>query len=848
MKDIDTAELHETFCHPSGEYSVMPFWFLNGRLDKAELRRQLLDFLAHDVHGVVLHPRLGLTRDTPYMSAGYLDCIKYAVEVAAAHDMRVVLYDEAMYPSGSAHGMVVAGNPEYAARALRLIAEPWIEQQEWRPEISAEEEIIYAAAVWQKDDGSLDLVRQLPLQLEADGSYALPERPSATAGGHYLLTAIVATYSHGTIRGVHFGEDDGEPGAPAAADLLNPEAMRKFIRVTHEKYYECLQRYFGTTVIAFFTDEPSLLGRCVDEKKLKPWSKDCLADFLAAGNQPGDLLAEWYEAGPATESLRRRYRRFLNSRLEASYYEQLSDWCAAHGIALTGHPAGSMDIGCLRHFQIPGQDLVWRWVAPENDLGIMGVNSTLAKCSSDAARHLGRRRNGNECLGCCGPVDHPWDFTVADMKWYFDWLFVRGVNLLFPHAFLYSVEGEPRYNERPPDVGPNNSWWPYYGYIARYAARLSWLNTDSTNTASVAVLCEPDTLPWRIVRPLYEHQIEFNYLEDRLLTGETETQATIAAGAIDIGRQHYTVLLIEDLELLEDAALAAAVREFQAGGGQVIAVRPDSGTVPMGTEPVSYVRTADELVQRLQALGAQTGRLAPASTDIRLTHLRRADDRREYYLLTNEGESDYAGTLQLSASGSVERWDPWTGEMDAQPVTRTADGLTMRLELPRRGSVIYCIDPDGTPQLAEAVKTVRHEDIVLRDWQTELLPGETWAHPVRPDLGIGDWTEQPELHDYYGSLVYRTQVELPAADEVQGITLDLGTVGELAEILIDGERVGVSLWAPYRVNLSAALGAARRTAVLTVIVTSSYSRRYSDRVRPSGLLGPEPRLEVTYRA
>ena len=51
-----------------------------------------------------------------------------------------------------------------------------------------------------------------------------------------------------------------------------------------------------------------------------------------------------------------------------------------------------------------------------------------------------------------------------------------------------------------------------------------------------------------VVRPLYEHQIEFNYLEDRLLTGETETQAIIAAGAIDIGRQHYTILLIEDLE------------------------------------------------------------------------------------------------------------------------------------------------------------------------------------------------------------------------------------------------------------------------------------------------------------
>ena len=41
---------------PSNEYTPIPFWFLNGNLDEKELQRQLEDFAAHGVYGVVLHP------------------------------------------------------------------------------------------------------------------------------------------------------------------------------------------------------------------------------------------------------------------------------------------------------------------------------------------------------------------------------------------------------------------------------------------------------------------------------------------------------------------------------------------------------------------------------------------------------------------------------------------------------------------------------------------------------------------------------------------------------------------------------------------------------------------------
>lgn len=106
-------------------------------------------------------------------------------------NMKVVLYDEGMYLSGSAHGQVVATNASFASKGIRLLEE--------KPAHG-------------------EIITQFP-----DGKY------------------LVYDYTQGTIRGIHFGEDDGEAGAPASADILNPEVVDCFIHLTHDCYYKaCL--------------------------------------------------------------------------------------------------------------------------------------------------------------------------------------------------------------------------------------------------------------------------------------------------------------------------------------------------------------------------------------------------------------------------------------------------------------------------------------------------------------------------------------------------------------------------------------------------------------------------------
>ena len=92
------------FEHPADEFSPMPFWFWNDTLTEEEIARQMREFKAHGVDGFVIHPRLGLDPEIPYMGEKWLYFVRYAVVLAKELQMKVILYDEAMYPSGSCGG------------------------------------------------------------------------------------------------------------------------------------------------------------------------------------------------------------------------------------------------------------------------------------------------------------------------------------------------------------------------------------------------------------------------------------------------------------------------------------------------------------------------------------------------------------------------------------------------------------------------------------------------------------------------------------------------------------------------------------------------------------------------
>lgn len=578
---------------PPNEFSVMPFWFWNDALDAAEIVRQIADFEHHGVFGFIIHPRIGLPHDVEWMSDALLDLYAVAIEEAARRGMKVVLYDEGMYPSGSSAGQVVAENPEFACRCLAKI------------ELATGEE---------------------PVLQPGQNLVAVVTRPNGAR------IAVIDRKADSYIRGLHYVGDGPEEETYPAGDILNPKAVAAFLRLVYDRFASRFSDHFGRTVFAMFTDEPGVLGRC-REQDVWPGTAGILEQvnrILGYDFKP-HLPALWYDDEPDAPRRRADYHRAIENRLEETYYRPLHAWCEQHGLPLTGHPHKGDDIGVLRHFDIPGQDLVWRWVLPDHPSALEGQESTQGKCSSSAALHGKRRRNANEC---CGAYGH--ELTWDEMRWLANWCFVRGVNLLYPHAFYYSARG-PRLDERPPDVGPNSAWWDRYPEYAIACRRLSWLNTDSVHVCRLAILGREDYLPWRAAKACFQHQRDFNYIERRDLMD----RAIIDADGIHIAGMTYSALIVEENPDAQTQSILAPLDH----GGRIIRYTEDMPN--------------SDLLRRIASIIPSDISCQPETTALRVRHLTK--DGLHWYMLFNENKTPFKAKIVFSAQGDRFQYDVATG-------------------------------------------------------------------------------------------------------------------------------------------------------------------------------------------
>nr|MCR5557778.1 hypothetical protein [Butyrivibrio sp.] len=424
-------------------------------------------------------------------------------------------------------------------------------------------------------------------------------------------------------------------------------------------------------------------------ENLIPWSDGLYEEFKAAGGTDEDLkllfAGENHDGSGSSfdngksmlgrdctlarraTCAKRIYKQVIHDRLSRSYYKQLSDWCASHGIDLTGHPEKSTDIGYLKYFHRPCQDIVWRFVEPEDGHAIEGEHSTMGKCSSDSARHRGKRRNGNECFGCCGERQDPKLFTEKDMRWYLNWLFVRGVNLVYPHAFYYSLR-EDRGDERPPEVGINNPFWPNYRQMSDYIKRMCYLNTDSVNCAQVAILCGADTLSWKLAKPLFTNQIEFNYLEAELLD-----ECKVSNGRLCIAAQKYSVLLAEKAELdaIDDRAKEILADFINAGGMVIVA---GGATKDEAQKDFIYIENESELPHELEKFIRRELECTGDIYELRCSHI--VKDAKDFLVLTNEGMEPITVNWKADEYRATELWNPYT--LERERITKLQGQLTIQ--------------------------------------------------------------------------------------------------------------------------------------------------------------------------
>ena len=241
-------------------------------------------------------------------------------------------------------------------------------------------------------------------------------------------------------------DDDGkvwECTSQWIVDLMNPEATRQFIRMTHEKYAAHFGHEFGRTIRGVFTDEPFWEASSgVLEIRVGPHIEKTAEQLYGCDFQK-DILPYLFKnvpESPERELARARYYTINSMLVRENYSRIVRDWCDAHGLDFEGHldaedmlfrsAAFGDPLEIMDPFKVPGVDAIWRQVYPGGGSGIFGKNA-----SSLAIRN--RLKTALcECFSIYG-----YGLTAEKMHHIANDLMIRGINRFIVMGSPTSVRG-----------------------------------------------------------------------------------------------------------------------------------------------------------------------------------------------------------------------------------------------------------------------------------------------------------------------------------------------------------------------------------------------------------------------
>ena len=466
------------------------------------------------------------------------------------------------------------------------------------------------------------------------------------------------------------------------ANLIDDRAAACFINVTHNAYYERLKPFFGNTIQAMFTDEPSLIavniGQIPEEvrKRVKvvdpidpnvkllprvPWCYDMAERYQERFGEDLTPQRRSLFVGNTEEDrrVRRQFWSLVADLIADRYFGALESWCKQRGVASSGHslweeqvlhhvPLEGNGLKCLSRMQIPGLDLL-----TSDPSAVIHSGWMTAALPASAARLNGGRRVMTEVsdfsqkMGGQGPVGVP--EMQATAAWQATWDVTEFTLYYSPHD--RSVEDYCQYGDfvgrlnailKPATPDPETLlYYPIYDCWAEYLPVAEPLRLPSQSPRAQELVGSFLQLGQKLQRS----QIPFTLTDhENLAAAEVGDDGTLRMAK----NQYRTLVLPVDVELPEEAG--KVVEQFAAKGGRVVRDGVDEVT-----------KSADALKVELNPVE----QISPASPNIAMGRFTR--DGRRILLLVNVGKEDYAGRLQTKGGSSWLALDPASGEVAEVP-------------------------------------------------------------------------------------------------------------------------------------------------------------------------------------
>ena len=786
------------FVSPESFFMPGYFWSWNDNMTKDIFSEQLTDMSRHGALTVCPLPipkefrpvNMPTRMEPDYLTPAYLDLFRFAAEQCKRLNMKMWLYDEGGWPSGTCLGRVVKQNPSLVRQMLsRQLLTP-----EKGSEIIIPSDCL-SAFLYQGNTK----IRQLT--------------PGTTAD-----------INIGNARIMIFSVSKGG----TYPDLLNPESTKEFIRLTHEEYKKAAGDYFGTTIQMTFTDEAQAAN--------PGWTNDLAEDFRAkSGYDLRNELPSIFEGDSENDrKVRIDYFNWWSRRHADTYYGQIQEWCHRNNLLSGGHLNGEdatefarrygygHPLRALRRMDVPGVDVIWRQLWPG------GKNHHFPKYASTVSHQAGTPWSFTESFAVYGN-----GLTPSQMKWISDYQYVRGINLFVMGGYPLSKKDWFQAGCRPL-FGPGDPLWQYMDVYHGYIGRLGYLLSLGKPDIKIA-LYYPVSDIWaggselnsvcssndELARILLENQCDFDFVDDDMLESDS---VIIINRQLKVGPMQYDAVCVSRNRYMSDKSISK-LEQFISAGGKVFWVDDISGArKPKGT----ILTTLLQLPSLLKA----TIDLETSNTNIRVC--KRVLTNSSLYFVTNEDTSETSCTIRFKENLPIVQLDPETGKCwIPSKASRTSSGWTIPVHLKFAGSCVFIFTDDPLPTVTEQEFPVKVLQTISGGWSCQKTTGymigdqELETHEFQSEQPVnispGDW-RQVVGDNYSGDVEYTVRFKCTGSVRKNARVLNLGDVRYVCHVALNGTPLGKRLWEPFAFDIKGKVK--RGDNVLKITVTNTLANQY----------------------
>lgn len=857
--------LHDVLTGHNGNY-ILPFFWQHGE-EESVLREEIARIQESSIGAFCVESR----PHPDFCGPRWWHDMDIIMDEARKRSMRVWVLDDRAFPTGSANHWIRDKYPELARIFLAerhmdvvgpqpgasILLSRWLKEGDRIVAVLACRRVDYAGAV---DGNPVDLSARIAGDLL---HWDIP-------AGYWRIFFIVET--------VHDG------GWKDFINPLDPKSCRVLIDAVYETHYQRYGADFGKTFAGFFSDEPFMgnstgyydcsIGR---KRMVLPWRRDLLPLLDAQFGAPSLLALPglWHDIGARTWSVRYAFMELVTRLYGESFCNQLGAWCEKHGVEYIGHIVEDngaharlgMSAG---HFfrsmwgqHMSGLDVVLWQLRPGFDrhrfisAGEFGdgefYHYELGKLGASLG-HIDPKKKGRTICEVYGA--YGWAEGVRLMKWITDHMLVRGVNWFVPHAF------SPR--EFPdPDCPPHffarghNPQFRYFRVLMEYANRICHLLNGGRHVASAAVLYHAE-MEWsgdympvkQPMRVLMQAQFDAD-----IVPADVLCDASVAEGKLEIAAESYPCLIVpwsqrlprrvlEAVRLHADRGLRIAfVNSLPQGSGEGVDASEVLGY--LAHSPHVAIVPLEKLAEQLDAWGMRDVRIGAQEPYLRCYHYMHG--KGNIWMYFNEHPAAEVRTTAFVGTGApLFCYDAFANALCSMESAKDGNTRKFALNLAPGEAMIVTDSSDGTatagPLLHWSMLNAG-APAAIDTWQISIkaaVPGSEFAH-FRDMRELANLCHPSMLPDFSGTIRYEATLQMESKPEGR-IWLDLGAVGETAEVWINGHHAGVRISGPYIFDITEVL--AQRENRLRIDVTNTLGYRQKDdlsKFHPLdsvGLIGP----------